>query len=78
MSQYTQLLLLANHILQRFALNRSRPVRKRLSWTHALRGMWHPGGKIVKLEIYRFKESGTGGGVVLVSEALQLIAVIQK
>jgi len=40
--------------------------------------MWHPGGKIVKLEIYRFKESGTGGGVVLVSEALQLIADIQK
>jgi len=38
------------------------PVRKRLSWTHALRGMWHPGGELVKLEMYGFNESRTGRG----------------
>jgi len=32
----------ANPILYRFALNRSCPVRKRLSWTHALRAALHP------------------------------------
>jgi len=70
MSPHTQFLLSANPILWRFALNRPCPVRKRLSWTHALRGMWHPGGELVKLEIYGFNESGTGGGVVLVSDVL--------
>ena len=35
------------------------PWRKRLSCTHALRGMQHPGGELVKLEIYGFNESGT-------------------
>jgi len=30
--------------------------------THALRGMQHPGGQLVKLDIYGFNESGTGGG----------------
>jgi len=54
MSPHTQFLLSANPILWRFALNRPCPVRKRLSWTHALRGMWHPGGELVKLEIYGF------------------------
>jgi len=31
------------------------PLRKRLSWSNALRGMQHPGTELVKLEIYGFK-----------------------
>ena len=48
--------------LWRFALNRPCPVRKRLNWTHALCGIWHPGGELVKLHRYGCKESGTGVG----------------
>jgi len=36
----------------------------------ALRSALHPGGEFVKLEIYGFKESGTGGGVVVVRKVL--------
>jgi len=37
------------------------PERKRLSWAHVLRDVWHPGGELVKLETHGFKEFGSGG-----------------